>query len=155
MAAFVGRRMNITIAGIGYVGLSLAVLLAQHNNVTAVDIVQERVDALNSGVSPIKDELISEYLAHHQLSLSATLNARAAYKDAELVIVATPTSYDPQTNSFDTSHVEEVVRLVEETNPHAAIVVKSTVPVGYTQDTDGYFYGADGYYDANGNFYSY
>ena len=134
MAAFVGRRMNITIAGIGYVGLSLAVLLAQHNNVTAVDIVQERVDALNSGVSPIKDELISEYLAHHQLSLSATLNARAAYKDAELVIVATPTSYDPQTNSFDTSHVEEVVRLVEETNPHAAIVVKSTVPVGYTQE---------------------
>ena len=126
--------MNISVAGIGYVGLSLAVLLAQNNHVTAVDINPERVSALNDRVSPIKDKLISEYLSSRKLDLSATLDATAAYEKSDLVIIATPTSYDPQRDAFDTHHVEEVVCLVEKANPNALVVVKSTVPVGYTQD---------------------
>lgn len=126
--------MNISVAGIGYVGLSLAVLLAQNNHVTAVDVNPERVSALNDRVSPIKDELISEYLSSRKLDLSATLDATAAYEKSDLVIIATPTSYDQQRDAFDTHHVEEVVCLVEKANPNALVVVKSTVPVGYTQD---------------------
>lgn len=125
--------MNIAVAGTGYVGLSLAVLLARSNRVVAVDVVEEKVTLINDGVSPIRDELIEERLHEGNLNLFATTDAAWAYADSSLVIVATPTNYDPQRNYFDTRHVEEVVELVLSCNPQATIVIKSTVPVGYTQ----------------------
>ncbi len=124
--------MKIAIAGTGYVGLSIATLLAQRNTVVAVDVVPEKVDKINLRVSPIQDEYIVKYLAEKPLALTATLDARAAYADADFVVIATPTNYDPVKNFFDTSHVEEVVKLVLEVNPDAVMVIKSTIPVGYT-----------------------
>ena len=124
--------MKIAIAGTGYVGLSIATLLAQRNTVVAVDVVPEKVDKINRRISPIQDEYIVRYLAEKPLDLTATLDARAAYADADFVVIATPTNYDPVRNFFDTSHVEEVVRLVLEVNPAAVMVIKSTIPVGYT-----------------------
>jgi len=124
---------NIAVAGTGYVGLSLATLLAQHTHVTAVDVVQEKVDMINSGKSPIQDKEIEEYLAGGKLLLSATLDGRTAYTNADLVIIATPTNYDPQRNFFDTTYVEQVIELVLQVNPQAIMVIKSTVPVGYTE----------------------
>lgn len=130
--------MNIAVAGTGYVGLSLAVLLAQHNRVTAVDIVPEKVEKLNGCISPIQDEYIEKYLAEARagtrtLHLTATLDGEAAYRDADLVVIAAPTNYDPQKNFFDTSAVEAVIDLVMRVNPQAITVIKSTVPVGYTE----------------------
>ncbi len=125
--------MKITVAGTGYVGLSNAVILAQHHEVTAVDIDAARVALVNQRRSPIIDEELEDYLANQELSLVATADSSAAYRDAELVVIATPTNYDPQTNNFDTSSVEAVVAIVVEQNPSALIVIKSTVPVGYTQ----------------------
>ncbi|MBP3655897.1 MAG: nucleotide sugar dehydrogenase [Clostridia bacterium] len=124
---------RIAVAGTGYVGLSMSVLLAQHNDVTAVDIVQEKVDMINRGQSPIADKEIEEYLSGRPLRLTATLDGAAAYRDAEYVVVAAPTNYDSQKNFFDTSAVEAVVSLVMEVNPDAIIVIKSTIPVGYTR----------------------
>ncbi|MBR5560159.1 MAG: nucleotide sugar dehydrogenase [Clostridia bacterium] len=125
--------MKIAVAGTGYVGLSIAVLLSQHHEVTAVDIIEEKVEMINSGVSPIQDVEIERYLKEKELNLTATLDARAAYKQAELIVISTPTNYDPQKNYFDTSSVEAVVALVKDVNPDAVLVIKSTVPVGYTQ----------------------
>ena len=125
--------MKIAVAGTGYVGLSIATLLAQHNHVTAVDIVPEKVDMLRRRQSPIQDDYIEQYLAEKDLHLTATLDAEAAYKEAELVVIAAPTNYDPQRNYFDTSAVEAVIRLVQKVNPEAVMVIKSTVPVGYTE----------------------
>ena len=125
--------MKIAVAGTGYVGLSLATLLSQRHRVVAVDVVPEKVEKINRRESPIRDEYIEKYFAEKALDLKATLDARAAYRDAEFVIIATPTNYDPQKNFFDTSHVEEVISLVLEVNPEAVMVIKSTVPVGYTR----------------------
>ena len=125
--------MNISVAGTGYVGLSIATLLAQHNHVTAVDVIPEKVDLINQRKSPIQDEYIEKYLAEKDLDLTATLDGAAAYKDAEFVVIAAPTNYDPQKNFFDTSHVEEVIDLVLSVNPNAVMVIKSTIPVGYTR----------------------
>lgn len=125
--------MKIAVAGTGYVGLSLATLLAQHNEVVAVDIIPEKVEKINNRISPIQDDEIEEYLANHKLNLVATLDAEKAYKDAEFVIVAAPTNYDPQKNFFDTSAVETVIKLVLDINPDAIMVIKSTIPVGYTE----------------------
>ena len=125
--------MKIAVAGTGYVGLSIATLLAQHNKVVAVDVIPEKVDKINRRESPIADEYIEKYFAEKQLDLTATLDGRAAYKDAEFVVIAAPTNYDPKKNFFDTSHVEEVINLVLEVNPDAVMVIKSTVPVGYTK----------------------
>ena len=125
--------MNIAVAGTGYVGLSIATLLAQHNHVTAVDVIPEKVDLINHKKSPIQDEYIEKYLAEKELDLTATLDGAAAYKDAEFVVIAAPTNYDPQKNFFDTSHVEEVIDLVLSVNPDAVMVIKSTIPVGYTR----------------------
>ena len=124
--------MKIAIAGTGYVGMSLATLLAQRHEVTAVDVIPQKVETINRGESPIADEYIQKYFAEKQLNLKATLDGEAAYKEADFVIIATPTNYDPQKNFFDTSHVEEVVELVLKVNPEAVMVIKSTVPVGYT-----------------------
>ena len=123
--------MNIAVAGTGYVGLSLATLLAQHNHVTAVDVIADKVDKLNRRVSPIQDDYIERYLAEASLDLTATLDGAAAYRDADFVIIAAPTNYDPVKNYFDTSHVEEVIDLVLSVNPEAVMVIKSTIPVGY------------------------
>lgn len=125
--------MKIAVAGTGYVGLSLAVLLAQHNDVTAVDIVEEKVNLINKRISPIRDEYIEKYFAEKELSLKATLDAKEAYSEAQLIIVAAPTNYDSKRNFFDTSAVEAVIGLVKECNPEATIVIKSTIPVGYTE----------------------
>lgn len=125
--------MRIAVAGTGYVGLSLAVLLAQHNHVTAVDVVAEKVEKINAGVSPIRDPEIEDFLAHRELHLTATLDGESAYRDAELVVIATPTNYDPTRNYFDTHFVEDVIELVTSVNPAVPMVVKSTVPVGYTR----------------------
>lgn len=127
------NTMKIAVAGTGYVGLSIATLLAQKNEVTAVDIVPEKVDMINHKQSPIQDEYIEKYLAEQPLHLHATLDAEAAYRDAEFVVIAAPTNYDSQRNFFDTSHVEEVIELVLKVNPNATMVIKSTIPVGYTE----------------------
>lgn len=125
--------MNIAVAGTGYVGLSLATLMSQHNHVMAVDIIPEKVDLVNHRKSPIQDDYIEKYLAEKELDLTATMDAEAAYKDADFVIIATPTNYDSQRNFFDTSSVEAVIKLVMKYNPDAIMVIKSTIPVGYTK----------------------
>ena len=125
--------MNIAVAGTGYVGLSIATLLAQHNHVTAVDVVKEKIDLINNKKSPIQDEYIEKYLTEKELDLTATLDGASAYKNAEFVVIAAPTNYDPMKNFFDTSHVEEVIDLVLSVNPDAVMVIKSTIPVGYTR----------------------
>ncbi len=125
--------MKIAVAGTGYVGLSLAVLLSQYNEVTAVDVIPEKVELINNKKSPIQDAEIEDYLAHKPLNLVATLDGASAYKDAELIIIATPTNYDSEKNFFDTKYVEQVIDLVLEVNPDAVMVIKSTVPVGYTK----------------------
>lgn len=125
--------MKIAVAGTGYVGLSIAVLLAQHNEVYAVDIIAEKVEMINQRKSPIQDEYIEKYLCEKKLNLTATLDARAAYEDADFVVIATPTNYDSQKNFFDTSAVEKVIGLVMEYNPNAIMVIKSTIPVGFTK----------------------
>lgn len=125
--------MKIAVAGTGYVGLSIATLLAQHNEVTAVDIIPEKVDMINRRESPIQDEYIEKYLAEKALHLTATLDAEAAYKDAEYVVIAAPTNYDSRLNYFDTSAVENVIETVLRVNPAAVMVIKSTIPVGYTE----------------------
>ena len=127
------RKMKIAVAGTGYVGLSLAVLLAQNNVVYAVDIVSEKVELINNKKSPIQDDYIEKYLAEKELDLTATLDAESAYKDADFVVIAAPTNYDSQKNFFDTSAVEAVIELVMKYNPNAVMVIKSTIPVGYTQ----------------------
>ena len=126
--------MKIAVAGTGYVGLSMATLLAQHNQVTAVDIIPEKVDLINQKKSPIQDDYIEQYLAEKELDLTATLDAKAAYQDADFVVVAAPTNYDSRKNFFDTSAVEAVIRLVMEYNPEAIMVIKSTIPVGFTEN---------------------
>ncbi len=125
--------MKIAVAGTGYVGLSMATLLAQHHKVTAVDIIQEKIDLINRKKSPIQDDYIESYLAEKELDLTATLDAKAAYSDADFVVIAAPTNYDSRKNFFDTSAVESVIRLVMEYNPNAVMVIKSTIPVGYTE----------------------
>ena len=126
-------NMNITVVGTGYVGLSIATLLAQHNHVTAVDIVPEKVDMINRRQSPIQDDYIQKYLQEKELDLVATLDAEAAYRDADYVVIAAPTNYDSKQNFFDTSAVESVIEAVMKINPHAIMVIKSTIPVGYTE----------------------
>ena len=123
-------KTKIAVAGTGYVGLSIAVLLSQNNKVYAVDIIQEKVDLINSKKSPIQDEYIEKYLEEKELDLTATMDAKEAYEDAEFVVVAAPTNYDSQKNFFDTSAVEKVIDTVMEYNPNAVIVIKSTIPVG-------------------------
>lgn len=125
--------IKITVAGTGYVGLSIATLLSQHHHVTAVDVIPEKVEKLNNKISPIQDDYIEKYLAEKPLNLVATLDGKAAYKDADFVVIAAPTNYDPIKNYFDTSHVEEVIDLVLEVNPDAVMIIKSTIPVGYTR----------------------
>ena len=125
--------MKIAVAGTGYVGLSIATLLAQKNEVVAVDVIPEKVEKINRKESPIQDEYIEKYLKEKPLNLTATLDGRAAYADADYVVIAAPTNYDPKKNFFDTSHVEEVIDLVLQVNPDAVMVIKSTVPVGYTK----------------------
>ena len=125
--------MNIAVAGTGYVGMSIATLLAQYNHVTAVDVIPEKVEKINKKISPIQDEYIEKYLAEKQLDLIATLDGRKAYSDADFVVIAAPTNYDSKKNYFDTTHVEEVIELVLEVNPNAVMVIKSTIPVGYTK----------------------
>lgn len=125
--------IKIAVAGTGYVGLSIATLLSQHHHVTAVDVIPEKVEKLNNRVSPIQDDYIEKYLAEKKLNLTATLDGKSAYKDADFVVIAAPTNYDPVKNYFDTTHVEEVIDLVLEVNPDAVMVIKSTIPVGYTR----------------------
>ncbi|WP_300226717.1 nucleotide sugar dehydrogenase [uncultured Bacteroides sp.] len=126
-------KRKIAVAGTGYVGLSIATLLAQHNRVTAVDVIAEKVEKINNRVSPIQDDYIEMYLAEKELDLTATLDGEAAYRDADFVVIAAPTNYDPVKNYFDTSHVEEVIDLVRSVNPGAVMVIKSTIPVGYCE----------------------
>ena len=125
------KNLNIAVAGTGYVGLSIATLLSQHHHVTAVDVIPEKVEKINNRISPIQDEYIDKYLAEKELNLTATLDGTSAYKNADFVVIAAPTNYDPVKNYFDTSHVEEVIDLVLEVNPDAVMVIKSTIPVGY------------------------
>ncbi|MBQ5690400.1 MAG: NAD(P)-binding domain-containing protein, partial [Alistipes sp.] len=125
--------MKIAVAGTGYVGMSIAALLAQHNEVVAVDIVAEKIDKINNHISPIQDEYIERYLTEKELNLRATLDAESAYRDADFVVIAVPTNYDSQSNFFDTSAVEEVIDAVLKVNPQAIMVIKSTIPVGYTE----------------------
>lgn len=127
------KNLRIAVAGTGYVGLSIATLLSQHHHVSAVDVVPEKVEKLNNKISPIQDDYIEKYLAEKPLNLVATLDGKTAYKDADFVVIAAPTNYDPVKNYFDTSHVEEVIDLVLEVNPDAVMVIKSTIPVGYTR----------------------
>ena len=127
------KDLKIAVAGTGYVGLSIATLLSQHHQVTAVDVVPEKVDLINQCKSPIQDDYIEKYLAEKDLNLTATLDGTKAYADADFVVIAAPTNYDPVKNYFDTSHVEEVIELVKSVNPHAIMVIKSTIPVGYTE----------------------
>lgn len=126
------KEIKVAVAGTGYVGLSIATLLSQHHKVTAVDVIPEKVEKINNRISPIQDEYIEKYLAEKQLDLTATLDGAEAYKDADFVVIAAPTNYDSKKNFFDTSHVEEVIELVMKVNPDAVMVIKSTVPVGYT-----------------------
>ena len=123
--------MKIAVAGTGYVGLSIATLLAQHNEVVAVDVIPEKVEKINNRISPIQDEYIEKYFAEKELNLRATLDGKAAYSDAEFIVIAAPTNYDPQKNFFDTHHIEDVIDLVLEVNPDATMIIKSTIPVGY------------------------
>ena len=127
------KNIKVAVAGTGYVGLSIATLLSQHHHVSAVDVVPEKVEKLNNKISPIQDDYIEKYLAEKPLNLVATLDGKAAYKDADFVVIAAPTNYDPVKNYFDTSYVEEVIDLVLEVNPDAVMVIKSTIPVGYTR----------------------
>lgn len=127
------KNIKIAVAGTGYVGLSIATLLSQYHHVIAVDVIPEKVDLINRGKSPIQDEYIEKYLAGKELNLTATLDGATAYKNADFVVIATPTNYDSVKNYFDTSHVEEVIELVKEVNPQAIMVIKSTIPVGYTE----------------------
>ena len=127
------KDIKIAVAGTGYVGLSIATLLSQHHHVTAVDVIPEKVEKLNNRVSPIQDDYIEKYLAEKELNLTATLDGKSAYADADFVVIAAPTNYDPVKNYFDTTHVEEVIDLVLEVNPDAVMVIKSTIPVGYTR----------------------
>lgn len=127
------KDIKIAVAGTGYVGLSIATLLSQHHQVTAVDVIPEKVDLINQRKSPIQDDYIEKYLAEKDLNLTATLDGAKAYSDADFVVIAAPTNYDPVKNYFDTSHVEEVIELVKSVNPHAIMVIKSTIPVGYTE----------------------
>lgn len=127
------KPINIAVAGTGYVGLSLAVLLAQHNHVVAVDVIEDKVNKINNKISPIQDDYIEKYLAEKELDLVATLDGASAYKNAEIVIIAAPTNYDPKKNFFDTKYVEQVIELVLSVNPNAVMVIKSTIPVGYTE----------------------
>ena len=127
------KKFKIAVAGTGYVGLSIAILLSQHNQVTAVDVIPEKVNSINQRKSPIQDSYISKYLAEKELNLTATLDGAKAYSDADFVIIAAPTNYDPIKNYFDTKHIEEVITLVKSVNPNAIMVIKSTIPVGYTE----------------------
>ena len=127
------KNLKIAVAGTGYVGLSIATLLSQHHKVTAVDIIPEKVELINNKKSPIQDEYIEKYLAEKKLDLTATLDAKLAYSNADFVVIAAPTNYDSQKNFFDTSAVETVIKLVMEYNPNAIMVIKSTIPVGYTK----------------------
>ena len=127
------KKFKIAVAGTGYVGLSIATLLSQHNQVTAVDVIPEKVELINKKKSPIQDEYIEKYLAEKELNLTATLDGAKAYSDADFVIIAAPTNYDPVKNYFDTKHIEEVITLVKSVNPNAIMVIKSTIPVGYTE----------------------
>ena len=128
------KDLKVAVAGTGYVGLSIATLLSQHHEVTAVDVIPEKVEKLNNKISPIQDDYIEKYLAEKPLNLVATLDGKSAYKDADFVVIAAPTNYDPVKNYFDTTHVEEVIDLVLEVNPDAVMVIKSTIPVGYTRN---------------------
>lgn len=127
------EKLKIAVAGTGYVGLSIAILLAQHHQVIAVDVIPEKVDLINQRKSPIQDDYIEKYLAEKELNLIATLDATKAYSEVDFVVIAAPTNYDPLKNYFDTSHVEEVIKLVRNVNPNAVMVIKSTIPVGYTE----------------------
>ena len=127
------KDIKIAVAGTGYVGLSIATLLSQHHPVTAVDVIPEKVNLINRRKSPIQDDYIEKYLAEKDLNLTATLDGASAYADADFVIIAAPTNYDPVKNYFDTSRVEEVIELVKSVNPNAIMVIKSTIPVGYTE----------------------
>jgi len=138
-----GMTLKITVAGIGYVGLSNAVLLAQHNEVTALDVVPEKVDMLNNKMSPIDDKDIEHYLAHKALNLTATTSHTEAFRDAEFVIISTPTNYDPDKNYFDTSTVEQVIGEVMDANPNAVMIIKSTIPVGYTKELSNKFHSSN------------
>ena len=128
------KDIKVAVAGTGYVGLSIATLLSQHHHVTAVDVIAEKVEKLNNKISPIQDDYIEKYLAEKPLNLVATLDGKSAYADADFVVIAAPTNYDPIKNYFDTTHVEEVIDLVLEVNPDAIMVIKSTIPVGYTRN---------------------
>ena len=128
------KTYKIAVAGTGYVGLSIATLLSQHHHVTAVDVIPEKVALINQRKSPIQDDYIEKYLAEKELYLTATLDGKTAYQDADFVVIAAPTNYDPVKNYFDTSHVEEVIELVKSVNPRAIMVIKSTIPVGYTEN---------------------
>ena len=127
------KNIKIAVAGTGYVGLSIATLLAQHHQVTAVDVIPEKVELINRRKSPIQDEYIEKYLTEKELNLTATLDGAKAYADADFVVIAAPTHHDPVKNYFDTSHVEEVIELVKSVNPNTIMVIKSTIPVGYTE----------------------
>ena len=127
------KDIKIAVAGTGYVGLSIATLLSQHHPVTAVDVIPEKVNLINRRKSPIQDDYIEKYLAEKDLNLTATLDGASAYADADFVIIAAPTNYDPVKNYFDTSRVEEVIELIKSVNPNAIMVIKSTIPVGYTE----------------------
>ena len=128
------KDLKIAVAGTGYVGLSIATLLSQHHQVMAVDVIKEKVELINNRRSPIQDDYIEQYLAEKELNLTATMDAETAYKDADFVVIATPTNYDPVKNYFDTRHVEEVIEVVKQVNPNAIMVIKSTIPVGYTEN---------------------
>ena len=128
------KDLKIAVAGTGYVGLSIATLLSQHHQVMAVDVIKEKVELINNRRSPIQDDYIEQYLAEKELNLTATMDAETAYKDADFVVIATPTNYDPVKNYFDTRHVEEVIEVVKKVNPNAIMVIKSTIPVGYTEN---------------------
>ena len=125
--------IKIAVAGTGYVGMSIATLLSQHHHVSAVDVIPEKVEKINNRISPLQDDYIEKFFAEENLHLDATLDGKTAYSDADFIVIATPTNYDPVKNSFDTSRVEEVIDLILEVNPRAIMVIKSTVPVGYTR----------------------